>query len=338
MATVYYDQDANLENLKGKNIVIFGFGSQGHAHALNLKESGLNVRVSLKEGSPSIAKAKAQGLEVFTNNSEAAQWADIAMVVIPDEHQKKLYDEHLKDNLKKGAALFFAHGFNIRFKRIIPRPDLDVILIAPKGPGHLVRDQYKEGKGVPCLIAVEQNASGKAKEIGLAYAKGIGGARAGVIETTFTEECETDLFGEQVVLCGGVSALIQQGFETLVEAGYQPEVAYFECLHEVKLIVDLIYAGGIANMRYSISDTAEYGDLTRGPRIIDSRTRNEMKKILGEIQSGEFAKEYIEENEKGRPNFNRLRKIGENHPIEKVGAKLRGMMPWLGGAIDRSKR
>jgi ketol-acid reductoisomerase len=338
MATIYYDNDANLENLKGKNIVIFGFGSQGHAHALNLKDSGLNVRVSLKEGSPSINKAKNAGLEVFTNNTEAAKWADVAMVVIPDEHQKELYDNHLKDNLKKNAALFFAHGFNIRFKRIVPRPDLDVILIAPKGPGHLVRDQYKEGKGVPCLIAVEQNSTGKAKEIGLAYAKGIGGARAGVIETTFKEECETDLFGEQVVLCGGVTALIQAGFETLVEAGYQPEVAYFECLHEVKLIVDLIYAGGIANMRYSISNTAEYGDLTRGPRVIDSHARNTMKKILADIQSGAFAQEYIEENEKGRPNFNRLRKIGENHPIEKVGAKLRSMMPWLGGAIDRTKR
>ncbi len=338
MATVYYDKDAKSETLKGKKIVIFGFGSQGHAHALNLKDSGLDVRVSLKEGSTSIAKAKANGLEVFTNNSEAAKWADIAMIVVPDEHQKALYDEHLKDNLKKGAALFFAHGFNIRFERIVPRSDLDVILIAPKGPGHLVRDQYKEGKGVPCLIAVEQNASGQAKEIGLAYAQGIGGTRAGVIETTFKEECETDLFGEQVVLCGGVTALIQNGFETLVNAGYQPEVAYFECLHEVKLIVDLIYAGGIANMRYSISDTAEYGDLTRGPRVIDSHARNTMEKILKEIQSGEFAKEYIDENEKGRPNFNRLRKIGENHPIEQVGKKLRSMMPWLGGGIDRSKR
>lgn len=338
MATVYYDKDAKPETLKGKKIVIFGFGSQGHAHALNLKDSGLDVRVSLKEGSPSIAKAKANGLEVFTNNSEAAKWADIAMIVVPDEHQKALYDEHLKDNLKKGAALFFAHGFNIRFERIVPRSDLDVILIAPKGPGHLVRDQYKEGKGVPCLIAVEQNASGQAKEIGLAYAQGIGGTRAGVIETTFKEECETDLFGEQVVLCGGVTALIQNGFETLVNAGYQPEVAYFECLHEVKLIVDLIHAGGIANMRYSISDTAEYGDLTRGPRVIDSHARNTMEKILKEIQSGEFAKEYIDENENGRPNFNRLRKVGENHPIEQVGKKLRSMMPWLGGGIDRSKR
>ncbi|MCE9623849.1 MAG: ketol-acid reductoisomerase [Deltaproteobacteria bacterium] len=338
MATVYYDKDANLEALKGKNIVIFGFGSQGHAHALNLKDSGLNVRVSLKEGSPSIQKAKNTGLEVFSDNSEAAKWADVAMIVVPDESQKELYDKHLKDNLKKGAALFFAHGFNILFKRIVPRPDLDVILIAPKGPGHLVRDQYKEGKGVPCLIAVEQNASGKAKEIGLAYAQGIGGTRAGVIETTFKEECETDLFGEQVVLCGGLTALIQNGFETLINAGYQPEVAYFECLHEVKLIVDLIYAGGIANMRYSISDTAEYGDLTRGPRIIDSKARHEMEKILGEIQSGAFAKEYIEEKESGAANMNALRKKGENHPIEQVGAKLRAMMPWLGGGIDKSKR
>jgi len=338
MATIYYDKDADLKFLQGKNIVIFGFGSQGHAHALNLKDSGLNVRVSLKEGSQSVAKAKNFGLEVFTDNTEAAKWADVAMVVIPDEHQKDLYDKHLKDNLKKNAALFFAHGFNIRFQRVVPRPDLDVILIAPKGPGHLVRDQYKEGKGVPCLIAVEQNATGQAKQLGLAYAKGIGGTRAGVIETTFKEECETDLFGEQVVLCGGLTSLIQNGYETLIEAGYQPEVAYFECLHEVKLIVDLIYAGGIANMRYSISDTAEYGDLTRGPRVIDAKVRAEMKKILSEIQSGSFAKEYIEENEKGRPNFKKLREKGQGHPIEKIGATLRSMMPWLGGGIDRTKR
>ncbi len=338
MATVYYDKDANLAALQGKNIVIFGFGSQGHAHALNLKDSGLNVRVALKEGSPSVQKAKNYGLEVFTDNSEAAKWADVAMIVVPDESQKDLYDRHLKDNLKKGSALFFAHGFNIHFKRIVPRPDLDVILIAPKGPGHLVRDQYKEGKGVPCLIAVEQNATGKAKEIGLAYAQGIGGTRAGVIETTFKEECETDLFGEQVVLCGGLTSLIQNGFETLIAAGYQPEVAYFECLHEVKLIVDLIYAGGIANMRYSISDTAEYGDLTRGPRVVDGHSRHEMEKILKEIQDGTFAKEYIQEKESGAARMNELRKKGENHPIEQVGAKLRAMMPWLGGAIDKSKR
>ncbi|MDL1871918.1 ketol-acid reductoisomerase [Deltaproteobacteria bacterium PRO3] len=338
MATVYYDKDANLAALQGKNIVIFGFGSQGHAHALNLKDSGLNVRVALKEGSPSVQKAKNFGLEVFTDNSEAAKWADVAMIVVPDESQKDLYDKHLKDNLKKGSALFFAHGFNIHFKRIVPRPDLDVILIAPKGPGHLVRDQYKEGKGVPCLIAVEQNATGKAKEIGLAYAQGIGGTRAGVIETTFKEECETDLFGEQVVLCGGLTSLIQNGFETLIAAGYQPEVAYFECLHEVKLIVDLIYAGGIANMRYSISDTAEYGDLTRGPRVVDAHSRHEMEKILKEIQDGTFAKEYIQEKESGAVRMNELRKKGENHPIEQVGAKLRAMMPWLGGAIDKTKR
>lgn len=338
MATIYYEKDADLNTLKDKKIVIFGFGSQGHAHALNLKDSGLDVRVALKEGSASIAKAQSAGLPVLTNGAEAAKIADVAMIVIPDEHQKALYDEVLKDNLKKGAALFFAHGFNVHFKRIVPRDDLDVLLIAPKGPGHLVRDQYLEGKGVPCLIAVEQDATGNAKTIGLAYAAGIGGARAGVIETTFKEECETDLFGEQVVLCGGLTALIKNGFETLVEAGYQPEVAYFECLHEVKLIVDLIFSGGIANMRYSISDTAEYGDLTRGPRIIDGHVREQMKKILGEIQSGEFAKEYIAENESGRPNFNRLRKEGEAHPIEKVGKELRGMMPWLGGPLDRTKR
>ncbi len=338
MATVYYEKDSNPQLLQGKQIVIFGFGSQGHAHALNLRDSGYSVAVCLKEGSPSISKVQNAGLPLFTDPKLAAQKADLAMIVVPDEHQKALYEEHLKDNLKKGAALFFAHGFNIHFKRITPRPDLDVILIAPKGPGHLVRDQYQEGKGVPCLIAVEQNASGQAKNLGLAYAYGIGGTRAGVIETTFKEECETDLFGEQAVLCGGVSALIQAGFDTLMQAGYQPEVAYFECLHEVKLIVDLIYAGGIANMRYSISDTAEYGDLTRGPRVIDSRTRETMKKILEEIQSGEFAREYIQENESGRPHFQALRKAGENHPIEKVGAQLRSMMPWLGGALDRNKR
>lgn len=338
MATVYYDKDADPKHLQGKTIAIFGFGSQGHAHALNLKDSGLNVIVSLKPGSASISKAENAGLKVVTDGAAAAKEADLAMVVIPDESQKELYEKILEPNLKKGAALLFAHGFNIHFKRIKPRADLDVILIAPKGPGHLVRDQYLEGKGVPCLIAVEQDASGKAKEIGLAYAQGIGGSRAGVIETSFKEECETDLFGEQVVLCGGLTSLIQKGFETLVEAGYQPEVAYFECLHEVKLIVDLIFSGGIANMRYSISDTAEYGDVTRGPRVVDEHAREQMKKILGEIQSGEFAKEYIAEVEAGRPNFNRLRKAGENHPIEKVGKTLRGMMPWLGGPLDRSKR
>ena len=339
MATVYYDKDANLAALKGKNIVIFGFGSQGHAHALNLKDSGLNVRVSLKEGSPSIQKAKNTGLEVFSDNSEAAKWADVAMIVVPDESQKDLYDKHLKDNLKKGAALFFAHGFNILFKRVVPRPDLDVILIAPKGPGHLVRDQYKEGKGVPCLIAVEQNASGKAKEIGLAYAQGIGGTRAGVIETTFKEECETDLFGEQVVLCGGLTALIQNGFETLINAGYQPEVAYFECLHEVKLIVDLMYEGGIANMRYSISNTAEYGDITTGPRIITSETKAEMKRVLADIQGGRFVKNFVLDNRAGQPELKAARKAAAAHPIEKVGAELRAMMPWIGAnkLVDKDR-
>lgn len=338
MATVFYDKDADLTLLKDKQIVMFGYGSQGHAHALNLKESGLNIAVCLREGSSSISKAESANLKVYTNAGEAAKAADIAMIVVPDESQKALYENSLKDNLKNGAALFFAHGFNIHFNRIQPRKDLDVILIAPKGPGHLVRDQFVEGKGVPALIAVEQNASGKAQEIGLAYAKGIGSTRGGVIQTTFKEECETDLFGEQAVLCGGLTSLIQKGFETLVEAGYQPEVAYFECLHEVKLIVDLIFSGGIANMRYSISDTAEYGDVTRGPRVVDQHSKDQMKAILGEIQSGEFAKEYINEKESGEAKFNALRKAGEEHQIEKVGKELRSMMPWLGGALDRSKR
>lgn len=338
MATVFYDKDADLTLLKDKQIVMFGYGSQGHAHALNLKESGLNIAVCLREGSSSISKAESANLKVYTNAVEAAKAADIAMIVVPDESQKALYENSLKDNLKNGAALFFAHGFNIHFNRIQPREDLDVILIAPKGPGHLVRDQFVEGKGVPALIAVEQNASGKAQEIGLAYAKGIGSTRGGVIQTTFKEECETDLFGEQAVLCGGLTSLIQKGFETLVEAGYQPEVAYFECLHEVKLIVDLIFSGGIANMRYSISDTAEYGDVTRGPRVVDQHSKDQMKAILGEIQSGEFAKEYINEKESGEAKFNALRKAGEEHQIEKVGKELRSMMPWLGGALDRSKR
>lgn len=332
MATIYYDKDASLEPLKGKKIVIFGYGSQGHAHALNLKDSGLDVSVCLRAGSAAIDRAKAAGVNVITDADEAAKIADAVMIVVPDEHHKKLYDDHLEKNLKKGAALFAAHGFNIHFKRIVPRADLDVILIAPKGPGHLVRSQYQEGFGVPCLIAVHQNASGKAKEIGLAYAKGIGGSRGGVLETTFKEETETDLFGEQAVLCGGVSSLIQAGFETLVKAGYQPEVAYFECLHEVKLIVDLIYNGGLANMRYSISNTAEYGDYTRGPRIITDATRREMEKILKEIQSGAFAKEYIEECEAGNPTLEKNRKYWAASLIEKVGESLRSMMPWLKGS------
>ncbi|MBI3541273.1 MAG: ketol-acid reductoisomerase [Deltaproteobacteria bacterium] len=338
MATIYYDKDASFEPLKGKKIVIFGFGSQGHAHALNLKESGLDVSVCLQEGSKSISRAKSTGLNVITDADEAAKLADVVMIVVPDEHHKKLYDEHLEKNLKKGAALFAAHGFNIHFKRIIPRSDLDVLLIAPKGPGHLVRSQFQEGFGVPCLIAVHQNASGKAREIGLAYAKGIGGTRGGVIETTFKEETETDLFGEQSVLCGGVSELMKAGFDTLVKAGYQPEVAYFECLHEVKLIVDLIYNGGIANMRYSVSNTAEYGDYSRGPRIITEETRKEMGKILKEIQSGAFAKEYIQECESGYPKMKKFREETTASLVEKVGETLRTMMPWLQGSVQKKEQ
>lgn len=331
MVQVYYDKDANLNLLKNKKIVVFGYGSQGHAHALNLRDSGFKVAVSLRPGSQGIAKAKAAGLEVYDNNATAAKNADVAMILIPDELQKKLYNEELKDNLPQGCALMFGHGFNIHFKSIVPRPDMDVLLIAPKGPGHLVRSQYEEGKGVPCLLAVYQNKSGQAKDIGLAYGAGIGGGRGGIIETTFKDETETDLFGEQAVLCGGLTSLIKAGFETLTEAGYPAELAYFECLHEVKLIVDLIHDGGIANMRYSISNTAEYGDISRGPRIIDAGVKERMKVILTEIQSGAFAKEFVDEFESGNKNFNRLREEGKNHPIEKVGEKLRGMMPWLKG-------
>lgn len=330
MVTIYYDKDASIDPLKGRKIVVFGYGSQGHAHALNLKDSGLDVAVALRPSSNRVARAKESGLKVYTDFAEAAKAADVAMIVLPDEHQKGLYDDYLVNNLKKGCALFFAHGFNIHFGRIKPRPDMDVLLIAPKGPGHLVRSQYQAGTGVPCLIAVGQDSSGKARTTGLAYAKGIGGTRAGVIETSFKEETETDLFGEQVVLCGGLTELIRAGYDTLIDAGYQPEVAYFECLHEVKLIVDLIYAGGIANMRYSISNTAEYGDVTRGRRIITPETRKEMKKILGEIQSGAFAKEYIAEFEKGAPNFKAMIEKDAKHSIETVGEKLRAMMPWVG--------
>ncbi|MBI2082542.1 MAG: ketol-acid reductoisomerase [Deltaproteobacteria bacterium] len=333
MATIYYDRDSSLEPLKGKKIVIFGYGSQGHAHALNLKDSGLDVTVALREGSGSIEKAKKHGLRVITDSKEAAKTADVTMIVIPDQDQKKLWDDHLKENLKKGSALFFAHGFNIHFKRIIPRPDQDCILIAPKGPGHLVRSQFQAGIGVPCLIAVGQDTSGKARSIGLAYAKGIGGTRAGVIETSFKEETETDLFGEQVVLCGGTMSLVQAGFETLVKAGYQPEIAYFECLHELKLIVDLLYNGGAANMRYSISNTAEYGDYTRGPRIIGESARKEMQKILKEIQNGDFAKEFIAECEKGNPTLKKMREETAKSLVEKVGVELRKMMPWLEGSV-----
>jgi ketol-acid reductoisomerase len=327
-ATVYYEKDADRSIILGKKVAIIGYGSQGHAHALNLKESGAQVVIGLREGSKSKAKAEAAGLKVM-GMGEAAKWANVIMMTVPDTEQKAIYDEFIRPNLRKGKALAFAHGFNIRFKRIRPPKTVDVIMIAPKGPGHLVRRTYTEGGGVPALIAVENDASGQAQALALSYADAIGGARAGVILTTFTEETETDLFGEQAVLCGGVTALVQAGFETLVEAGYQPEMAYFECLHEVKLIVDLMYEEGIAGMRYSISDTAEYGDVTRGPRIVNAKTKLEMKKILKEITSGKFAKEWIAESESGRANFNALRKAGAEHAIEKTGKELRAMMPWI---------
>ncbi len=327
-ATVYYEKDADRSLIQGRKVAIIGYGSQGHAHALNLKDSGVDVVVGLRDGSSSKAKAEAAGLKVM-GLAEAAKWANVIMLTMPDTEQKATYDEFIKPNLRKGKALAFAHGFNIRFKRIRPPKTVDVIMIAPKGPGHLVRRTFTEGGGVPCLIAVEQDASGGAEALSLSYADAIGGSRAGVIVTTFTEETETDLFGEQVVLCGGITALVQAGFETLVEAGYQPEMAYFECLHEVKLIVDLMYEEGIAGMRYSISDTAEYGDVTRGPRIITASTKKTMQKILKEITSGKFAKEWVAESESGRENFNSLRKAGREHPIEKTGAELRAMMPWI---------
>jgi ketol-acid reductoisomerase len=328
VANVYYESDADRSVLADRKVAIIGYGSQGHAHALNLKDSGVDVRVGLGVGSKSIEKATSAGLRV-TTIEEASAEADVIMILIPDTEQQRVYEESIAPNLADGDALFFAHGFNIRFGRIVPPAGVDVIMVAPKGPGHLVRRTYEEGGGVPCLVAVEQDATGNALAVGLAYADAIGGARAGVIETTFTEECETDLFGEQVVLCGGTTSLVQAGFQTLVDAGYQPEIAYFECLHELKLIVDLMYEEGIAGMRYSISDTAEYGDLTRGPRIIDDRTRDEMRKILGEIQSGTFADEWIAESESGRANFHALEAAGKEHPIEQVGTKLRAMMPWI---------
>ena len=333
-AKVYYEADADPSVIRNRKVAIIGYGSQGHAHALNLKESGVSVVVGLREGSKSKAKAEAAGLTVKTI-PEAAKWADLIMLTMPDTEQKETYENEIKKHLRKGKALAFAHGFNIRFKRIRPSKLIDVIMIAPKGPGHLVRRTYTEGGGVPAIIAVHQDASGRAHELALSYADAIGAARAGVIETTFTEETETDLFGEQAVLCGGVTSLVQAGFETLVEAGYQPEMAYFECLHEVKLIVDLMYEEGIAGMRYSISDTAEYGDVTRGPRVVNAKTKLEMKKILKEIQSGKFAKEWIAESESGRARFNELRAAGAAHPIEKVGAELRAMMPFLGAGKQK---
>jgi ketol-acid reductoisomerase len=327
-ANVYYEADADGSLIRARKVAIIGYGSQGHAHALNLKESGVQVCVGLREGSSSAAKAASQGLDV-RSIADAAAWADLVMILAPDTEQKKIFDEHIAAHMTAGKALAFAHGFNVRFGRIAPPEGVDVIMIAPKGPGHLVRRTYTEGGGVPALIAVAQDATGQAKAVAMSYAEAIGGARAGVIETTFPEETETDLFGEQVVLCGGLTALVQAGFETLTEAGYAPEMAYFECLHEVKLIVDLMYEEGIAGMRYSISDTAEYGDLTRGPRIVNEATKAEMRKILSEIQSGQFADEWIAESESGRANYHRLQQAGKDHPIETVGAKLRSMMPWI---------
>lgn len=328
MAKMFYEKDTNLGLLQGKKVAVIGFGSQGHAHALNLHESGVDVVVGLYEGSKSWDKVKEAGLEVATT-AEAAKKADIIMILVPDEKQAKLYREEIAPYLEEGNALVFAHGFNIHFKQIVHPSNVDVFMIAPKGPGHMVRRTYTEGSGVPCLIAVEQDYSGKAKDLALAYANGIGGARAGVLETTFKDETETDLFGEQAVLCGGVTALIKAGFETLVEAGYAPENAYFECMHEMKLIVDLMYQGGMAAMRYSISDTAEYGDYVTGSRIITDETKKEMKQVLTEIQDGTFAKKWLLENQVGRPTFNAMRRMEAEHPIEKVGKELREMMSWI---------
>ena len=335
---IFYDKDADLSLIQGKKVTILGYGSQGHAHALNLKESGVDVRVGLRESSTSVAKAKNAGLTVLSPE-QAVREADVVMVLVPDEHQAQLYTDVIAPNLKQGGALAFAHGFNIHFGQIDPRADLDVFMIAPKGPGHLVRNTYTQGGGVPCLIAVHQDVSGSARNTALAYASAIGGGRAGVIETNFREETETDLFGEQAVLCGGTSALVMAGFETLVEAGYAPEMAYFECLHELKLIVDLMYEGGIANMRYSISNNAEYGDFTRGSRIITDETRNEMRKILKEIQTGQYAQEFLLENKTGATKLGAMRRIGREHQIEIVGGKLREMMPWIKAnrLVDKSR-
>jgi ketol-acid reductoisomerase len=335
---IYYDKDADLSLIKRKHVAIVGYGSQGHAHANNLRDSGVKVSVGVRKGGASWAKAKNAGLPV-KSVGDAVKGADIVMILLPDEHHARVYHEEIEPHIRKGATLAFAHGFNIHFKQIEPRADLDVIMIAPKGPGHLVRSTYVQGGGVPSLIAVYQDPSKKARDVALSYAAAIGAARAGVIETTFREECETDLFGEQVVLCGGLTALIQAGYDTLVEAGYAPEMAYFECLHEVKLIVDLIYEGGIANMRYSVSNTAEYGDFTRGPRIINEQVRAEMKKILQEIQTGQFAKEFILENQANAPTMKAMRRMAAGHSVEVVGARLRDMMPWIkkNRLVDQSK-
>jgi ketol-acid reductoisomerase len=334
MATLYYERDADPSIVAGRKVAVLGYGSQGHAHAQNLRDSGVDVRVGLREGSASAEKAAEAGLRV-TSVAEAAAEADLVMVLLPDTEQAAVYEASVAPHLEPGNAVFFAHGFNIRFGLVTPSPDVDVAMVAPKGPGHLVRRTYLDGGGVPALVAVAQDATGKAKDLALSYAHAIGATRAGVLETTFAEETETDLFGEQVVLCGGLTALVQAGFETLVAAGYQPESAYFECLHELKLIVDLMYEHGISGMRFSISDTAEYGDMTRGPRVIDAHVREEMQRILEEIRSGAFASEWVEENRAGRPRFRALREAGAAHPIEQVGQRLRAMMPFLSASGGR---
>ena len=336
---MFYEKDADVSLIKSKKVAIFGFGSQGHAHALNLKDSGVkNVVVALREGSSSKKKAEAQGLRVMSL-SDAAEWADIVMMLTPDELQAQIYKNHVEQRMKEGTSIAFAHGLNIHFNLINARKDLDVFMIAPKGPGHLVRSEYQKGGGVPCLMAIHKDSSGKARDLALSYAMSIGGGKSGVIETTFREECETDLFGEQTILCGGLVELIKNGFETLVEAGYSPEMAYFECLHEVKLIVDLIYEGGIANMNYSISNTAEYGEYVSGKKIINGDTKKRMKEILGDIQSGKFAKQWMDECKNGQKNFLKMRKDLSNHPIEQVGEKLRALMPWIGKnkLVDKDK-
>ena len=336
---VYYDRDADVNLIKAKKVAIVGYGSQGHAHALNLRDSGVKeVCVALREGSPSAKKAENEGLKVMSV-ADAAAWADVIMMLCPDELQAEIYYGHIQKNIKPGAALAFAHGLNIHFNLIEARDDIDVFMIAPKGPGHTVRGEYQKGGGVPCLVAVEQDPTGNALEVALSYASGIGGGRSGIIETTFKEECETDLFGEQVVLCGGLMELIKNGFETLVEAGYAPEMAYFECLHEVKLIVDLMYEGGMANMRYSISNTAEYGDYSTGPRIITSETKAEMKRVLDDIQSGRFTRDWMLECKAGQPSFKATRRRNAEHPIEEIGTKLRAMMPWIAQnqLVDKEK-
>lgn len=335
---VYTDKDASIDPIKDKTVAIIGYGSQGHAHALNLRDSGVKVVIGLRKDSSSVAKAQAEGLEVLSV-ADASKRGDIVMLLLPDELAAEVYEAEVAPNLRPGTYLTVAHGFNFHFKKIVPPADSSVFMVAPKGPGHLVRSEYTKGMGVPCLLAILQDPSGDAHDVGLAYAKAIGGTRAAVIETTFREETETDLFGEQAVLCGGLTELVRAGFETLVEAGYAPEMAYFECMHEVKLIVDLMYEGGIANMRYSISNTAEYGDLTRGKRVIGAEARKAMKEVLAEIQSGQFADEWITEHKCGKPHFNELRKEGENHQIESVGAELRALMPWLkdGRLVDKTK-